>query len=71
MNGIVSARADWVPAEMAPNYGASVGLISFVLFPAETTHLFPAKVPFGPFRSIETLASTLHCARISKVAPHG
>jgi len=33
-----------------------------------TFHLSPAKVPFGPFRSIETFASPLHCAPSSQVS---
>ena len=33
-----------------------------------TSHLSPAKVPLGPFRSIETFASPLHCAPSSQVA---
>jgi hypothetical protein len=32
------------------------------------TYLSPAKVPSGPFRSIETFASPLHCAPSSQVS---
>ena len=45
-----------------------VSWVLLVRLTRPTSHLSPAKVPLGPFRSIETFASPLHCAPSSQVS---